>query len=340
MKAVRFHEKGGVGVLRYEEAPDPKPGPGEVLLRVRAASVNHVDLLMRTIYTGASLPHIPGSDAAGEVAALGEGVTRFAPGDKVLAYPGIPCEHCRYCYAGEESICDDFGIFGYRTNGSYAEFTLVKESNLFPLPAGVDFAAAGAFPVTYITAWHAVITRARLTAGETILIHGAGSGVSCAALQIAKLAGGRVIATSGRREKLAKAKDIGADEVIDYHAPDWPEQVRSLTGGRGVEVVFDHIGKATFEGSIAALAKGGRLVTCGATTSPEVKADTRLLYSRQLSLIGSMLGSRGEFMHLLQLLGDGRLHPVIDSSFPLAEAAKAQSRLQVGEQFGKILLQI
>jgi len=338
MKAVRFHQQGGLEVLKYEIAPDPKPDTEEVLLRVRAASVNHVDLWVRTLYQVASFPHIPGSDAAGEIVELGHGVSNFSVGDRVVVYPGIPCGHCEYCLAGEDSACLNFGIFGVKTDGAYAELTVAKASNLLPIPNGISCEEAAAFPVTYITAWHSLITRAGLRAGETVLIHGAGSGVGTAAIQIAKLAGAKVIATSGSKEKREKAKSMGAEEALDYHYVKWPEKVRELTGGRGVEVVFDFIGPATFTGSIASLAKLGRLVSCGATTGADINFDLRNLYSRQISIIGAMLGSRAEFVLLLRLLADGELKPVIDRVMPLSEAAEAHRLMEQAGQFGKIVL--
>jgi NADPH:quinone reductase-like Zn-dependent oxidoreductase len=265
-------------------------------------------------------------------------VSNFSVGDRVVVYPGIPCGSCEYCLAGEDSACINFGIFGVKTDGAYAELTVAKASNLLPIPNGVSFEEAAAFPVTYITAWHSLITRAGLRAGETVLIHGAGSGVGTAAIQIAKLAGAKVIATSGNKEKCAKAKNIGAEEALDYHYAKWPEKVRELTGGRGVEVVFDFIGPATFTGSIASLAKLGRLVSCGATTGADINFDLRNLYSRQISIIGAMLGSRAEFALLLRLLAEGKLKPVIDRIMPLAEAPEAHRLMEQAGQFGKIVL--
>jgi len=338
MQAIRFHTQGGPEVLKYEEVETPKPGPGEVLVRIRAAGVNRVDIWARTIYPVASLPHIMGSDGTGEVAELGHGVTGFSAGERVAIFPGITCSKCTYCLAGEDSACEDMKIFGVKTPGAYAEYAVAPAENIFPLPDKVSFEDAAAFPVAYITAWHALVSRAKLAAGETILIHAAGSGTSTAAIQIAKLCGAKVIATSRDDDKLAFARKIGADEVLNNTDKSWPDKVQELTGGKGVEVVLDHVGPATFEGSIASLAKCGRLVTFGATTGTDIHFDLRLLYSQQLSIIGSMLGTRAEFATLLKLLGEDKLKPMIDKTFPLSQAADAHRLLEAGKQCGKLVL--
>ncbi len=338
MKAIRFHAQGGVEVLKYEEAPEPSPGPGEVLLRVRAAAVNHLDIWVRQTLPGVRLPHIPGSDAAGVIEQVGEGVTSVRVGERVVAYPGLTCGHCEYCLAGEDSACVDFKISGYQTDGSYAEFAVLRAENVFPLPQRVSFEEGAAFPLVFLTAWHSLVSRGRLQTGESVLIQAAGSGVGSAAVQIAKLCGARIIATAGTPEKCERARTLGAEVVVNSRESDWPEQVRQFTGGRGVDLAFDHVGPATFEGSLSCLAKTGRLVTCGATTGPAATFDIRFLYSRQLSIIGSMLGSRSEMALLLRLLERGRLRPLVDRVLPLSEAQQAQRLLEERGQFGKIVL--
>lgn len=338
MKAIRFHEQGGLEVLRYEDAPDPKPGTSEVLVRVRAAALNHVDLWARTAYPIAAFPHILGTDAAGEIVELGHGVEQLHIGDRVVVYPGLTCGHCDACLAGEESACVEFGIFGVKSDGAFAELAVVPAQNVLHLPTNVPFEVGAAFPVVYLTSWHALVTRAGLRAGETVLIHGAGSGTGTAAIQIAKLCGAKVIATSREARKLERAKELGADEVVNNQSADWPDQVRAITGGRGVELALDFIGPPTFGGSLACLAKRGRVVSFGATVGSDIAFDLRLLYSRQLSIIGSMLGNRAELALLLRLLSEGKLQPVIDRTFPLSQARQAEELLEKGDLFGKIVL--
>lgn len=337
MKVVRFHEQGGLEVLKYDDAPDPQVGPGQVLVRVRAAAANHVDLWVREVYP-VSLPHIPGSDGAGEVVEVGPGVTTLRVGDRVAIYPGVTCNKCDFCLAGESSACVDFGVFGVRTDGTFAELTVVEEENAFPIAPTVTFEEAAAFPVVYLTAWHSLINRAGLRAGETVLIHAASSGTGTAAIQLAKFAGARVIAATGEGRKFELAKDIGADNVISNRTPDWPDHVMALTQGKGVDVVVDHLGPVTFANSLSCLNRLGRLVTFGATTGADVGFDLRQLYSRQLSIIGSMAGNRDEFSRLLRLLEKGLIKPVIDRVLPLSEAKEADRMLAEGSQFGKIVL--
>jgi len=337
MKAVRFHEQGGVEVLRHEEAPDPKIGPEDVLVRVRACAVNHLDIWVRSALP-VSLPHVAGSDVAGEVQAVGERVTGFKPGDRVVVNPALSCGACEWCLAGDDSVCIDFKILGSQVDGGYAKLVSVPGRNVHPIPPGLSFEEAAAFPLVFLTAWHMLLTRARLTAGETCLIHAAGSGIGSAAIQIARLCGARVIATAGSRDKLEKARELGADEVVNYRDGDFAKKVLEMTHGRGVDVVFEHIGPETWMGSLRCLARSGRLVTCGATSGPKVELDLRFFYSRQLSVSGSIMGTRREFRRILQLVAAGRLKPVIDSTFPLAEAAEAQTRMEQRKNFGKIML--
>jgi len=338
MKAVVFHQFGGLEVLRYEEVPKPEIGPQDVLIRVKACALNHLDIWVRQGRPGVSLPHIAGSDVAGEVAEVGSAVEGLTPGRRVLVNPALSCGRCEFCLAGEDSICLRFNILGWQQDGGYAEYVRVPALNVVPTPDGLSDEEAAAFPLTFLTSWHMLIGRARLRAGETVLVHAAGSGIGSAAVQIAKLAGARVIATAGSLEKLRKAKELGADEVINYTETDFSQEVLRLTGKRGVDVVFEHVGPATFEGSLRSLARGGRLVTCGATTGPTASFSISDLYLRQHSIIGSVMGTRREFLEVVRLVGERKLRPVIDSVFPLADAAEAQRRMLERNHFGKLVL--
>jgi len=340
MKAVAIVEHGGIDGLRYMELPDPQPGVGEVVIKVRACALNHLDIWLRLGIPAyrLSLPHVPGSDVAGEVVAVGDGVTNVQVGDKVIVNPNLTCGECEWCRMGEDSMCQSFGIFGAKCWGGYAEYAKVPARNLLPMPSNLTFEQAAAFPLTFLTAWHMLITRAGLKAGERVLVIGAGSGVGVAAVQIAKLAGAFVIATAGTDEKCERAKALGADATINHSRENIADKVRELTDGRGVDVVFEHVGPAVFEQCVRALAKGGRLVTCGATSGPTVTVDLRYFYSRQLALIGSMMGRTSELLTIVRLVGEGKLKPVTDRTFPLADAAKAQEVLESRNFFGKLVL--
>jgi len=340
MKAVAIVEHGGIDGLRYMELPDPQPGVGEVVIKVRACALNHLDIWLRLGIPAyrLSLPHVPGSDVAGEVVAVGDGVTNVQVGDKVIVNPNLTCGECEWCRMGEDSMCQSFGIFGAKFWGGYAEYAKVPARNLLPMPSNLTFEQAAAFPLTFLTAWHMLITRAGLKAGERVLVIGAGSGVGVAAVQIAKLAGAFVIATAGTDEKCERAKALGADATINHSRENIADKVRELTDGRGVDVVFEHVGPAVFEQCVRALAKGGRLVTCGATSGPTVTVDLRYFYSRQLALIGSMMGRTSELLTIVRLVGEGKLKPVTDRTFPLADAAKAQEVLESRNFFGKLVL--
>jgi len=333
LKAVRFHEAGGPKVLKYEDAPKPEIGPREVLIRVRACALNRLDIWLRSGAYKAQLPHILGSEFSGDIAEVGEDVRGARVGDKVLIYPGLTDGTCQYCLAGEESICEKFGIIGSATDGGYAEFAKVPAENVFAIPTGITYDQAAAIAVVFLTAWHMLVTRAELQAGERVLIHAVGSGIGSAAVQIAKLAGAEVFGTAGSDDKLAKAKELGADHLINYAEKDFAAEVSKLTGGEGVHVVFEHTGAKTFPGSLASLTKNGRLVTCGATTGTEATLD-----SRQLRVIGAMLGTRRELAQILRLVGEGKLTPVIDRTMPLSEASRAHELLTDRAQFGKIIL--
>lgn len=339
MKAVRFHQHGGPEVLTYEDAPEPVPREGEVLVRVRACALNHLDLWQRRGIERVRIPfpHISGADVAGEVvAAPGSGI---AAGRRVLLQPGLSCGRCEACLDGRDNDCPDYDVLGYQSAGGYAEYVVVPVQNIVPIPDGIGFVEAAAFPLTFLTAWHMLITRARLRAGEDVLVLGAGSGVGQAAIQIAWLHGARVFATAGTDEKLARARALGAYEAINHHTQDLAREVRQHTGGRGVDVVVEHVGEATWARSVKCLARGGRLVTCGATTGHNGAIDLRFLFSRQLSLLGSYMGTKAELLRAAQFFFAGDLRPVVDRTYPLAEAAEAHRRLEAGGQFGKVVLE-
>ncbi len=340
MKAVVITGHGGLDRLEYRDVERPSPGRGEVLVRVKACSVNHLDIWLREGIPAYRIdfPHICGSDVAGIVEEIGEEVEGIGVGDRVILAPGVSCFSCRPCMEGNDNLCEGYRIRGAGTHGGYAEYTLARAIDVFPIPGDLSFEEAAAFPLTFLTAWHMLFTRAGLRAGEEVLVIGAGSGVGSAAVKIAKLAGARVIASVGSKEKLDRAFEIGADEVVDHTREDLLSRVKELTRGRGVDVVFEHIGPATWDKGLMSLAKNGRLVTCGATTGPTVTIDLRFVFSRQLSILGSMMGTRREFLTILDLVGRGDLRPVIDSVFPLREAVKAQERMLARRSFGKIVL--
>ena len=338
MKAVRFHEVGGPEVLRYEDVPEPKPCAGEVLLRIAACSVNRLDIWLRSGVYPSHLPHILGSEFAGEVAELGECTNGYAFGSRVVIYPGITDGVCRHCLSGDDSMCENFGIVGSKTDGGYAEYAVVPAENVFEIPEGVSYEEAASTALVFLTAWHMLVTRARLRLGEQVLIHAAGSGIGSAAVQIAKISGAEIFVTAGTDEKLAKAEELGAEHLINYNKTDFAQEVLRLTAGRGVDVVFEHTGAATFAGSMSCLAKGGRLVIAGATTGSDARIDIRQLYGRQISVIGSMLGNRSELAAVLDLVSKKKLKPVIDRVLPLSEVRKAHELMAEREQFGKIVL--
>jgi NADPH:quinone reductase-like Zn-dependent oxidoreductase len=342
MKAVIFSEHGGPEVLRYTDAPDPSIGPNEVLVRVRACALNHLDLWIRRGLPRISipLPHILGSDISGDVASVGAEAKGLNRGEKVLLLPGISCGHCGQCAAGKESQCRGYTLFGYMVDGGYAEYLKAPAVNAIPMPPNLSYEQAAAVPLVFLTAWHMLITRANLKPGEDVLVLGAGSGVGSAAIQIAKVAGARVIATAGSEEKLAKAKELGADATILHSELDIAAEVKRLTNRRGVDVVCEHVGQATWEKSIRSLATGGRLVTCGATTGYGGNIDIRYLFTRQISILGSYMGGKAELLAVLDLVAGGAVRPVIDRVFLLAQAIEAHRRLESREQFGKVVLRV
>jgi len=342
MKAIVIHEHGDPSVLKYEDVPEPHVRAGEVLVRVHACALNHLDLWVRRGLPGVAipLPHIPGSDVAGEIVKIGEGVTTVRVGQKVLLAPGVTCGKCRACVSGNDNRCREFTKLGYMIAGGCAEFVRCPEVNCMPYPENLDWVRAAAVPLVFQTAWHMLVNRAQLQPGEDVLVLAAGSGVGSAALQVAKFFGARVIATAGTDEKLKKAKELGADELINHSVMPISKEVRRLTNNRGVDIVFEHVGAATWEHSVKSLATGGRLVTCGATTGYDVKLDMRFLFTRQLSILGSYMGTKAELRTVLKLVEQGRLKPIVDKIWPLQDAALAHEYLEKNKQFGKVILTV
>ncbi len=312
-------------------------------MRVRYCALNHLDLWVRNGIPAFKipLPHVLGSDVSGEVAEVGPGVTAFKPGDRVIVAPGRSCRSCDRCLRGEDNLCAFFGVIGENAGpGGYAELLRVPETYLLPLPASLGFEQAAAFPLTFLTSWHMLMTLGRCGPDQWAVVLGAGSGVGVAAVQIAKLAGAKVIAASTSQDKLARIRELGADETILLPKEDLAKRVRALTGGRMADIVFEHVGKATFEASLKSLRHGGRLVTCGATTGYDVALDLRYVFARQYQILGSTMGTLAEMREVARLAGDGRLKPVVDRVFPLAQARQAQEHLAAGRQFGKVLLKV
>lgn len=342
MKAIVFYQHGGPEVLKYEDARDPAPRANEVLVRVKACALNHLDLWVRQGLPNVPipLPHIPGSDVAGEIAQIGPDVTTVRVGQKVVLAPGVTCGKCAACISGQDNRCRQFTNLGYMIDGGCAELVRVPEVNCLPYPENLSFEEAASIPLVFQTAWHMLLARAELQPGEDVLILGAGSGVGSAAIQIAKFFGARVIATAGSNEKLAKAKALGADHLINHKTQKIRDEIRRITNKRGVDVVFEHVGTATWDDSLASLASGGRLVTCGATTGYDAKLDLRFLFSRQLALLGSYMGTKSELHTIMRLVAKGKLKPVVDRVFPLAEAAASHSYLESSSQFGKVVLAV
>jgi NADPH:quinone reductase-like Zn-dependent oxidoreductase len=342
MKAAYLTANGGPEVLRYGEVDRPEPGGGEVRIRMRAVALNHLDLFVRNGLPGIAqtFPHVVCADGAGEIDAVGSGVDGGRIGEKVVVQPGLFCGRCESCRAGEQSLCAKFRLLGEHAPGTAGEWAVVPEANVHPKPERLSWAEAAAFPLAYLTAWRMLVGRARLRVGEEVLIHGIGGGVALAALQIAKLAGARAFVTSSSPAKLERARELGADALIDYRATDVEKEIRRLTGKRGVDVVVDSVGEATWMTSLRSVAKGGRIVTCGATSGPNPAEEIRLVFWKQISILGSTMSSVAEFERLLRAVAAGELRPVVDRIFPLAEAPEAFARLEKGEQVGKIVLAI
>jgi len=341
MRGVFFRKHGGSEVLEYGELADPRPAAGEVLVGVEHVSLNHVDLLTRNGWAGIKLelPHVPGCDGAGRVVELGEGVTQFAVGDPVVIYPNLSDGECEACVAGLDNQCRQWRLVGEHVWGTFREQLVLPQQNLLRIPTDFPLAAAAAAALVFLTAWHSLITRGRVRPGEVVLVVGASGGVNTASIQIAKLAGARVLVVGSNPEKLSIAEDLGADLVIDRSSgEDWSKQAYLALGRRGVDIVVDNVGAPTLPLSLRAARKGGRILTVGNSGGAEFSLDNRLVFGKHLSILGSTMGTRSEFATVMGLLFQGRLRPVLDQTFPLAKAAAAFDRMEAGEQRGKITL--
>ena len=338
MKAVRIHEFGGPEVLRYEDVPDPQPRKDQVLVRVKACAMNHLDIWVRKGLPGVNLPHILGSDIAGEIVVVGEYVTGLKPGQRVLLAPMHFCNHCASCVAGVQNQCREFTALGNGVDGGYCELIAVPAVNVIPIPDSLDFNQAASVPLVFLTAWHMLVGRAGIRLGQTVLVLGASSGVGIAAIQIAKLFHARVITTAGDETKLAKARGLGADYGINHYQQKISQEVRKITNKEGVDIVVEHVGVAKWDESVKSLKPGGTIVTCGATTGPNVGFDLRFLFSRQLNLLGSYMGTMGGLHEVLSHVFAGRLKPVVDRAFPLKDARAAHEYMEASQMFGKIVL--
>jgi len=340
MRCVVVREHGGFDKLRLEERPVPSPGPGQVRVRVQAIGVNHLDTWVRRGVPGHTfpLPLIPGSDAGGVIDALGPGATGCKEGDAVVVLPGVSCGACEACLNGVDQLCRNYHILGESCDGTSAELACVPVANTAPRPKGLGPNEAASICLVFQTAWNMLVRRAELRAGETVLVHAGLSGVGSAAVQIANMLGAQVIATAGGAAKCAKVQALGAHHVIDYKTKDFVAEVRALTQKAGVQVVFEHVGAATFEGSLKCLARGGRLVTCGATTGGNVQLSLHAVFFKSLSILGSTMGSKGDLRGILRLFEQGRLRPVFDRAMPMAQVGEAHRLLEAREALGKIVL--
>ena len=345
MRAVLFRRHGGPEVMEVGEVAQPVAGPGEVQVRVSAVALNHIDLWMRRGLPSMkiALPHIPGGDVCGYVSALGAGVSGIELGLRVSVNPGLSCGRCRWCLDGRDNLCPDFRMLGEHTQGGMAEYVVVPAPNIVPAPADrvpLSDAELAAVPISFITAWQMLVDKARVHRGETVLVLGAGSGVGVAAIQIAKLFGARVIAAASTERKLAAARALGADDTIDYVSEDLVAGVKRLTGRRGADIVIEHTGAATFAKSVVACARGGRIVTCGATDGYEAQLNLRHIFWRQLAILGSTLAPKSRLFEVVDCLAAGQLRPVVDRVLPLSAVAEAHRALEAREAFGKIVLAV
>ncbi len=342
MKAAIIREYGAVEKIEVADVPVPEPAAGEAAVRVRAAALNHLDIWVRKGSKGGSLDHplILGSDAAGVVSEVGGGVGNVKPGDEVILNPGLSCGQCEFCRRGEQSTCPDFGLVGLSRPGTFAEMVAVPAGNLAAKPEYLSFAEAAALSLDHVTAWRMLFTRAELRPGETVLIHGIGGGVAMAGLQFAVMTGAETIVTSSSDEKLAKATDVGAHYIVNYHESDVAETVMDLTGGRGVDVCLDSVGAATWPVDFAVVRRGGRIVLCGITTGAEAAADLQKIYWNQVSVLGSTMGSDEDYRCMVEMVRASELRPVVDAVFPLEQVREATARMEEGEQCGKIALTV
>src|SRR5438552_3811638 len=340
MKAVRIHEFGGPNVLRYEDAPDPQMRKDHVLVRVKACAMNHLDLWVRKGLPGVKLPHILGSDVAGEIVEVGEYVTGLQARQRVLLAPMHYCGRCTKCVAGLQNRCREFTVLGNGVDGGNCALISAPAANVIPIPESLDFTQAASVPLVFLTAWHMLTGRADIRPGQTVLVLGANSGVGIAGIQVSKLFQCTVIATAGDDRKAAKARELGADHVIDHYKQRISEEVRKITDKEGVDIVLEHVGPATWDESLRSVKPGGTLVTCGATTGPQVGIDLRFVYSRQLSILGSYMGTMGELHEVLKHVFAGKLKPVVDRTFPLQDARVAHECMESSRMFGKIVLTV
>jgi len=338
MKAAVIHEFGGPEVLRYEDVSDPKPRKDQVLVRVKACALNHLDLWVRKGLPGVKLPHILGSDIAGEIVEVGEYITDLQSGQRVLLAPMHFCNHCEQCLAGRQNMCREFTVLGSGVDGGNCELIAVPPANVVPIPDSLGFNEAASVPLVFVTAFHMLTGRAAIRPGQTVLVLGANSGVGIAAIQIAKLLNATVITTAGDERKAQKARALGADYVINHYQQKIGDEARKLTGKAGVDIVIEHVGTATWNESLKALKPGGTLVTCGATTGFDAHIDLRFLFSRQLAILGSYMGTMGELREVLKHVFAGKLKPVVDSTFPLREIRAAHEYLEKSQMFGKVVL--
>lgn len=338
MKAIRIHEHGGPEVLRYEDVADPVVRENEVLVRVKACALNHLDLFVRQGIPGVPLPQILGSDISGDVVQTGSYITDINPGTRVLLAPMWFCGHCEACLRGEQNFCPQFSVLGYRVAGGNCELISVQRHSVIPFPETLTYDEAASVPLVFLTAWHMLVYRAKIRPGMTVLVLGAGSGVGSAAIQICKLWNCKVITTAGDEVKLDKGRELGADYTIHHYQQKISDEVKKITSRRGVDIVFEHVGSATWTESMKSLRPGGTIVTCGATTGGEANFDIRFLFSRQLSFLGSFMGTMGDLHEVLQHIFAGRLEPVVDRSFPMREARAAHEYLASSNMFGKVIL--
>lgn len=340
MKAVVFHEYGGIGVLRYEDIETPKLGPRDVLVKVRATALNYYDVMTRagTYRPNERLPHILGGDIAGDVAEVGSEVTHLKPQDPVVVYAALGCGHCEQCLVGEPNCCVDYRYVGAHVWGGYAQYVKVPEENLVPLYQGMSYEAAAACNITFLTSWHMLVTRANLRSGEDLLVLSAASGIGVAAVQIGRLMGCRVIACVGSDDKFSRLRELGADVLINYRTDDFYQEVMKVTGKRGVDVVFENTGTETWDRAVRSLTRMGRLVTCGGTSGYQVTTDVNYIFHKQLSIIGSNHGTKRELQTLVKLLEAGKLRPVVDRVLPLTEAQEGHRILEGRKVFGKVVL--
>ncbi len=340
MRAIRIHQHGGPEKLQIDELPIPEPAAGEVLVKIRAAALNHMDLWVRNGMPGVKLPLpiILGCEASGVIESVGQGAKQYRKGDEVVVIPNRSCGECPSCREGNDHFCPRFGLYGETEDGLDAEYKVVPERNLILKPASLSFEEAAAIPVTFMTAWHMLVDKARLSEGQTVLVLAASSGVGSAAIQIARHFGAKVITTVGIDEKMSLARRLGADYVINYRTQGIADEVKRITNRRGVDLVVEHVGVATWEQSLKSLAFGGKIVTCGATTGADVKINLVHLFIKHQQIIGSTMGPSKTLKGLLHLVAEGKLHPVIDHVFKFSDVQAAHRRLEGREQFGKIVL--